>query len=338
MPTLRFMTTRFALALATSLCLFAHAAAAQQMDAPSDVQTPIAADSATQELDQLVAPPMQNEQIQKNQISDLAFQSALDSSMPLRPDQIQRIISRMSELQQVTAPAVMDPTRPTPVVKVETVSLDPSGDMPEIKLAAGYVTTVMIMDASGAPWPIKDMAFAGKFEVRTASDDKHIMRITPMTRFYEGNMTIQLQGLSAPVIFKLTTGNREVYYRYDVRVPALGPNARPPRFESATSIVAGDPVLMAVLDGYPPSGSKRLDVKGLDSRSSAWDVAGQVYLRTPHSLLSPAWSNSASSGDGTTVYIIPDTPVLLLSDQGLMVRARIERPQGITAGDSTNEQ
>lgn len=334
MLTMRFMTARFGLTLVTGLLLFAGAAIAQQSP-----QQEVAVGAATQDqsLDQFVTPPAAAEQEQKDTLTNLAFQSALDSTMPLRPDQIQQLIGRMSELQQATGSPPLDPSRPTPVVKVETVSLDPSGEMPEIKLAAGYVSTIMVLDATGAPWPIKDIAFAGKFEVRVPEDDKHILRVIPLNRFNEGNLTIQLQGLAAPVIFKVTSGNKEVYYRYDVRIPALGPNARPPRFESALSIVAGDPVLMSVLDGYPPSGAKRLDVKGIDSRSAAWEVAGQIYLRTPHSLLSPAWSSSASSGDGTTVYLIPDTPVLLLSDQGLMVRARIERPQAITAGDSHNE-
>ncbi len=287
-------------------------------------------------LDDFVTPP-EGETDPARMVNDMAFQSTLDAAMPLRPDQIQKLIGRMSELQRVTAPSLADPVRPNPVLKVETISLDPSGQPPIIKVAAGYVTSVMMMDATGAPWRIEDAAFAGKFEVRVVNTGEgNIMRIIPMSRFYEGNITIQLAELATPITFRLVAGNDEVYFRYDVRVPAMGPNARAPRFVSANSMVAGDSVMMAVLDGYPPASAKRLSVSGLDDRSAAWSVNGQTYLRTPHSLLSPAWTSSTSSGDGTTVYAIPETPVLLLSDQGLMVRARITRPEGITAGDSTN--
>lgn len=254
--------------------------------------------------------------------------------MPLSPDQVQQLIGRMSEMQRATAPALADPDRPRSEVKVETISLAPGAQPPVIKVAAGYVTTVVLMDATGAPWDITDMAFAGRFDVKTASKDGHVLRITPLSRFYEGNITIQLKDLSTPITFRLSSGNDVVYYRYDVRVPAMGPKARPPRFTSANSMVAGDEVMMAVLDGYPPSSAKRLRVSGLDDRSAAWEVNGQVYLRTPHSLLSPAWSSSTASGDGTTVYAIPETPVLLLSDQGVMVRARLARPEGIVNGDA----
>jgi intracellular multiplication protein IcmK len=304
---------------------------------PAHAQQPPAGapNAQANSLDELVSPPTGAAQQDPNKLAqDMAFQAALDGAMPLNPDQVQQLIARMSEMQRVTAPAVMDPVRPRSELKVETISLDPGVQPPVIKVAAGYVTTVMMMDASGAPWDIVDMAFAGKFDIKTSPQNAHIFRITPLNRFYEGNLTLQLKDLASPVTFRLVAGNDEVYFRYDVRVPAMGPRARPPRFASANSMVAGDSVMMAVLDGYPPNGARRLKVTGLDDRSGAWDVNGQIYLRTPHSLLSPAWSASTASGDGTTVYAIPDTPVLLLSDQGIMVRARVTRPEGFVSGDA----
>ena len=293
------------------------------------------ATDGTEALDQLVTPPNQAQDINR-QVSDQAFNMALDQALPLRPDQIQQLIARMSAVQDAAAPTLRDPSRPTPVMKVETVSLDPSGQPPVLMVAAGYVTSVMLMDATGAPWPISDLAFAGKFEASIPTNSQHVLRIIPLNRFQEGNITIQLKDLATPVTIRLVAGKDEVYYRYDMRIPAMGPNARAPRFESANSLVGGDSVMMAVLDGYPPAGAKRLQVSGVDDRTAAWDVNGQTYLRSPHSLLSPAWSSSTTSGDGTTVYAIESTPVLLMSDHGVMVRARLSRPEGITAGESNN--
>jgi Putative outer membrane core complex of type IVb secretion len=48
-------------------------------------------------------------------------------------------------------------------------------------------------------------------------------------------------------------------------------------------------------------------------------------VRTPLTLLSPAWNSSVSSADGMTVYEIGDAPVLLMSDNGAMIRARLLR-------------
>lgn len=267
------------------------------------------------------------------QMQDQAFKSVVDTIMPMRPDQIDELARRMTEMEETASTAVNKQLRPKAVSKVESVSLDPSGEPPAIKLADGYVTTVMVLDATGAPWPIEDIGYVGKFDLKVPPKSPHVLRIVPLSRFEDGNITIQLRGLDTPVLFRVVADAGEVYYRYDVRVPEMGPKARAPQFKSANTLAGGNAVLTAVLNGYPPAGAKRLEVIGLDDRSGAWDVGGQTYLRTPYTLLSPAWSNSTRSGDGTTVYVIPDTPVLLLSDNGVMVRARLQRPEGLTGGE-----
>ncbi len=274
---------------------------------------------------------------QQEAMSNQAFGSVLNNMMPLRPDQIDQLAERMSSVEEAASRAMVKQLRPKPVNKVETVTLDPSSPPPVIKLMAGNISTVIVLDATGAPWPISDVGYTGKLDVKVHESAPNIVRIVPLNRFDQGNITLQLYKQNIPLIFRVEVGRDEVYYRYDVRVPALGPNANPPQFKSANSLMGGNAILTAVLNGYPPAGSKRLEVIGLDDRSAAWDIGGQTYLRTPHKLLSPAWSSSTESGDGTTVYVIPETPVLLLSDQGMMVRARLARPEGLVAGDSSNE-
>jgi intracellular multiplication protein IcmK len=80
-----------------------------------------------------------------------------------------------------------------------------------------------------------------------------------------------------------------------------------------------------ILENAPPKSASRLKIGGVDSRTKAWKVGEYVYVRTPLTLLSPAWNASASSADGMTVYEIGDAPVLLMSDNGAMVRARLMR-------------
>ena len=82
-----------------------------------------------------------------------------------------------------------------------------------------------------------------------------------------------------------------------------------------------------ILENSPPSSAKRIKVAGLDARSNAWGVGDKVYLRTPLTLLSPAWNASMVSTDGTTVYEIGSAPVLLMSDNGALVRAQILRDE-----------
>ena len=114
--------------------------------------------------------------------------------------------------------------------------------------------------------------------------------------------------------------------RYDARIAKLGPGAKP-QIISRPRLEAGDETLTMLLENAPPDTAKRLKIAGLDARSKAWAVSDKVYVRTPLTLLSPAWNASIVSGDGTTVYEIGTAPVLLMSDNGAMVRAQILRDE-----------
>jgi intracellular multiplication protein IcmK len=78
-----------------------------------------------------------------------------------------------------------------------------------------------------------------------------------------------------------------------------------------------------VLEGITPEGGRKLAVDGVDGRSTAYLVNGITYVRTPLTLLSPSWMGSVSSADGMNVYALKNASVLLLSDKGEMVRARL---------------
>jgi intracellular multiplication protein IcmK len=141
-----------------------------------------------------------------------------------------------------------------------------------------------------------------------------------------GNMSVQLLDLDTPVTFMLQTQLDVVQYRFDAQIPEYGPNAETPLMEGGLDISAraGDTTLLKILDGVPPASTKKLDVTGVDGRTSVYDVDGTIYVRTPLTMLSPGWNNSITSADGTKVYVIGQSPVLLLSDKGNMVRARVD--------------
>jgi len=252
-----------------------------------------------------------------------AFDNALNNIFPLSPEQIQAVMRRMSEVQEAgRAPPEPDPQ---PVVKVDNVSLDPGVSPPLIRVAVGYVTTVNILDITGQPWPIQDVVIGGNFQV-TGPNDAHVLRLIPQTRFGKGNLSVRLVGLSTPVTFRVEAGGSEVYYRYDARIPQAGPGARQSLIEHGFAGEAGDPTLMAVLDGTPPTDSTKLVLSGVDGRTRAWKIHDQIYLRTPLTLLSPGWDASVRSADGTNVYTMLDAPVMMLSDNGQLIRAHLAVP------------
>ncbi len=242
--------------------------------------------------------------------------------LPLSPDQIHEFMHKLEQTQD----ASQSPSSGTPKgeVRIATLSLDPGVTPPQLNLAAGYVTTVNMVDATGEPWPILDVGVGGNFEVSPTSSGSHVVRIMPLSRVGNGNLSVLLKDLPTPVIFRLSAGGPNVDLRYDARIGKMGPGAKAPLIQNPR-LEAGSESMMLVLENAPPSGAKQMKVSGVDARTKAWMIGDRVMVRTPLTLLSPSWNSSVSSGDGTNVYDIGDAPVLLMSDNGAMVRAQLLR-------------
>ncbi|MCB1533004.1 MAG: type IV secretion protein DotH [Alphaproteobacteria bacterium] len=257
-----------------------------------------------------------------------AYDAALQGLLPLRPGEIRELLEQFDRTQESVELPVYP--APKPQIAVETLSLDPGTKPTTIKVAHGYVTTLNILDSTGAPWPIEDITWAGNFEVvESGNDSSHFVRISPQSEFAYGNMSIHLSALQTPIIISLETSRDIVHYRFDAIVPEAGPFAKTPIIQSGLSTAAGDTDMSGFLEGVLPPDAQRLSVSGVDGRTSAYKFNGLTYLRTPLTLLSPAWISSASSADGMRIYAMNSAPVLLLSEKGRMVRARLSEREDL---------
>ncbi len=268
-----------------------------------------------------------SDEIQK-EIRGEAFDAALQGLLPLKPNEIRRLLEHFARTQESVELPVYP--APRPEVAVETLSLDPGTKPTAIKVAHGYVTTLNVLDSTGAPWPIEDITWAGNFEVvEFSGESSHFIRISPQSEFAYGNMSIHLTSLQTPLIISLETSRDFVHYRFDAIIPEPGPFAKTSIIESGLSVAAGDVNMAGFLEGVVPQSAKRLSVSGVDGRTSAYSHNGMTYLRTPLTLLSPAWVSSASSADGLRIYALEQAPILLLSEKGKMVRARLSDREDI---------
>jgi intracellular multiplication protein IcmK len=169
------------------------------------------------------------------------------------------------------------------------------------------------------------MSWSGQFNIIAPENGTNLLRIVPTSAHGLGNISLRFVNMIAPLALNLSTGIDWVHYRLDIRIPKPGPLAKTPLIEyGGLKAVAGkDDALVSVLDGTLPAGAEKLKVDGVDGRTSAYQMSGHVYLRTPLTLLSPGWDASVSSADGMNVYSFNSAPVVLLSDEGRMVKARI---------------
>lgn len=262
---------------------------------------------------------------------DRAVSQTRNQLFPLQPGEIEDMLQLFNMTRETAETAGI--VVPRAEVRVENISLDPSARPKVIRTAPGHVTTVTMLDVSGQPWPIQDVSWAGNFEVVPPEEGGHVIRVTPLSAHGIGNISIRMIDLPTPVTFSLQTSPDVSYYRFDARLPDYGPNGMVSLINEGRGLVAGDAVMTALLNGAPPAEAVRLSVEGVDGRTSVWKSSGRIFVRTPYSLLSPGWTASASSGDGMKIYQIGNAPVLLLSDNGSMVRAKIGKEEIVDDGE-----
>lgn len=253
-------------------------------------------------------------------INNKAFKNMAKSLYPLSPDQIVRLkqIYQTSEYAQASPAG----TPPKPTATSQFVNLSPGSTPPVIRLSQGFVSSLVFLDSTGAPWPIAayDLGDPSSFNIQWDKTSNTLM--IQATKLYNyGNLAVRLKGLNTPVMLTLIPGQKAVDYRVDLRIQGLGPNAQTPTSGPALPSSASD-LLLHVLEGVPPPGSTRLVVSGGDAR--AWLSNEKMYVRTNLTVLSPGWLASMTSADGMHAYEMQKSPVILVSWHGKVMQLKVE--------------
>lgn len=259
-------------------------------------------------------------QSQDEIIDERAFEATKRQLFPLSPEQIVELRREHDthELANITNPDA--PPRPT--ATSQFVNLSPGSTPPVIRLAQGFVSSLVFLDSTGAPWPISayDLGDPTAFNIQW-DKTSNTMMIQAQKLYTYGNLAIRLKGLNTPVMITLIPGQKAVDYRVDMRIQGIGPNAQTLPLEVGLPSSAND-ILLHVLDGVPPPGSERLTVSGGDAR--AWLYRERMYVRTNLTILSPGWIGSMTSADGMHAYEMQKAPVLLVSWHGKVMQLKIE--------------
>lgn len=270
-------------------------------------------------LDTLMNKELTQDQEEKL-VDDLAFKGATRQLFPLEPDKIVELRDKYEQNELAKTQSAKTPPKPTATSQL--VNLSPGSTPPVIRLAQGFVSSLVFLDSTGAPWPIAayDLGDPAAFNIQWDKVSNTIM-IQSNKLYTYGNLAIRLQGLNTPVMLTLIPGQKAVDYRVDLRIQGIGPNAQNSPIEIGLPPSASD-VLLHVLDGVPPPGSKRLVVSGGDAR--AWLFNEHMYVRTNLTILSPGWIGSMTSADGMHAYEMPKSPVLLMSWHGKVMQLKVE--------------
>ncbi len=274
------------------------------------------------------ATPMQQSVSTKATNDEKAFEQLKKTIFPLTNPQILEL--RRLYNANTAAKSVVHRVPPKPVSSAMVINLEPGATPPVVRLGAGFVTSLVFLDATGAPWPIRgyDIGDPQSFSIKWQPEGQKIkdasnilsntLLIQSNAMYKQGNLAVILQGLNTPLMVTLIPGQKEVDYRVDVQVPRNGPMAHPVHKFMAN---ATSPDLLDVLNHIAPKGSKSLTVKG---GGEAWIKGSQMYLRTKHTVISPSWYGTMSSSDGAVhAYALPPSSVVLALSHGRTVKLTI---------------
>lgn len=243
---------------------------------------------------------------------DPNFQKLLKQQFPMSPEQIKLFRETLNIYEE----AMQDQVRnPTPIMSTRSIKLDPGSSPPPVRISTGYVSSILFVDETGAPWPIKayDIGNSQSFNVQW-DKESNMMMIQGLIPYSNTNIVVLLHKLETPVILNLINDQKKVDYRLDLRIPGLGPKATVPMI-SQSNFPANDDILMSLIDGLPPTNAKPLNVRG--GAAQAWLLNDkELLIRTRLTILSPSYSSSMRSPDGMKVYRMAKTPLIMAARDG----------------------
>ena len=253
-------------------------------------------------------------------INKLAFKDVQKKLFPLTGEQVLQLHHDYNSSEFALSSTAGTP--PRPAVTTQNVKLAPGSTPSVIRLGQGFISSVVFLDSTGAPWPIiaYDLGDPSSFNIQWDKSGNTLM-IQSRKLYTYGNMAIRLQGLNTPIMLTLVPGQQAIDYRVDMRVMGLGPNAKESHSEVNLPAATSD-MMMQILDDIPPNGGKQGVVKG--GPAKVWSVGNTMFVRTRLTVLSPGWISKISSADGMNVYKMTDSPILLVSWQGKVMQLKIE--------------
>lgn len=250
-----------------------------------------------------------------------AFESSMMDTFPMSSDEIE-IIRKTFDKE---TSALNTPGTPNPMGQTSTrnIALDPGSEIPIVRLAKGYISTLVFLDSTGQPWPVANYSI-GDPKIFNIQWDKesNVLFIQPRATFAHGNIGIRLSGSPTPIMLQLACGRADVDYRLDFTLPGDGPFAKPSELSYKDPAYHFDSNLSRFLDGKSIAGAMPLQLT--PNVGQAWLYNGHVILRLNSSVISPKWHSYSSSSDGMKVYKMSKTNTFVISSSGKTQSVRIE--------------
>lgn len=253
---------------------------------------------------------------------DSRYRSALEALKllnPMKPEDIKQERQRFDGQSKAA-----EPIPAKMITESRVLQMQPGTPPHVVRTSPGYASSLIFADSTGAPWPITSAVIGNPAAfnvIRPEVAPGNYVSVVPLTDYTPSSLTLTLAGAATPIVISLVTESSNGAHRVSdalisFRIDHKGPNAKEPIVKPLQGTVSND--MLSFLDGIPPNGAVKLkyDAKQDILLTSIWDYNGRFYLRTPATVLWPAWVAMVEGVDDMRLYELPTVPSLLLSVNG----------------------
>lgn len=275
--------------------------------------------------------PLQIDSKKEQFINDIVNQKVTKQFLPMDEDEALRIKKILLEREkQLNAPAL------TPEILYRTVSIDSSSPYQDqtIYLSPNYISTLLVFDKMGTPWPIDKYVLGLSDEVSNDNIRTNTLVLSSKKNNYgKTNLVISLKDLNTPIILSVEITPNKVDYKTEIRLNSFGPDSQTTVFKNDNNDLSymgkfSKEELYSMLEGISPSNGKYIKRPTSLDGVEAWVNGKTLYVRTKDILISPSLLPSdyskMQSADGTYLYTVPNISVLVLSRNGQPVQVKVE--------------
>lgn len=213
-------------------------------------------------------------------------------------------------------------------------SMQPNARPETVSLALGKGAIVSFVDRTGAPLVVDAIeGFSSAFNVRVMKTERaekeglNLFSIDPRVLTGQGNVAVQLAGVLTPFTFDVEVGKTtEIDSHVQFVLPVVSEKRQVlpgDRMESDGGVYV--PEMQGFLAGIPPLDAVEITVKNVPG-TYAWMWNKKLYVKTQHTIFTPAFFRRMGSGDGTAVYELPLTPVVRMGVEGREMQALLDFP------------
>jgi intracellular multiplication protein IcmK len=249
------------------------------------------------------------------ELNKKAFDAALEALYPLTPEQQKTVREKGDQIDRAVGEPLI---AVSPVSRSVRVSLRSGDAPPTIKTSPGWISTITFADVTGQPWPVLNVTNGNPdaYDVKNsgAEGTSNIVTISSKQAYVPSNIAVTLLGAKVPVMITLSPSTGAVDFRVDAQIDQRGPNASYDVISSDSLPATSDSLMLGFLDGVPPGEATKLRTS--DSNTQAWRYNDLLYIRTTRSLLSPAYLSKQSNVVGVNVYVLNESPVMVMSGSG----------------------